>query len=164
MTAPRPRRKVFPLLMRFAAAALLNGLPLSIGVIAAEYIVVNHHTGLAISGFDPVAYSTEDTPTLGRGEFEHIWEGTVWRFRNAGNREAFASHPEIYAPRFGGYDPVGIARGVAVPGDPQISLITGGRLYLFYTREARDTFIQHSEGITVTADGNWSSVQLTLSP
>ena len=37
----------------------------------------------------------------------------VWRFRNEGNRAAFAEHPEVYLPRFGGYDPVTIARGVS---------------------------------------------------
>jgi hypothetical protein len=57
-------------------------------------------------------------------------DGAVWRFRNEGNRAAFAEHPEVYLPRFGGYDAVAIARGVSVPGHPLFWTITGERLYL----------------------------------
>jgi hypothetical protein len=49
----------------------------------------------------------------GRPEFERMPEGTTWRFRNEGNRAAFAADPDVFLPRFGGYDPVALARGVA---------------------------------------------------
>ena len=68
-------------------------------------------------------------------------DGAVWRFRNEGNRAAFADHPEVYMPRFGGYDPVAIARGASVPGHPLFWAVTGERLYLFYSAEARATFL-----------------------
>jgi hypothetical protein len=67
-------------------------------------------------------------------------------------------------PRFGGYDPVGVARGVGVAGDPRIWLVIGQRLYLFYTFAARETFGGDTEVVTATADRNWPAVQLTLSP
>ena len=50
-------------------------------------------------------------------------DDTVWRFSNEGNRAAFAEHPEVYTPRFGGYDPVAIARGVSGAGS---SFVLGG--------------------------------------
>ena len=105
------------------------------------------NTGLAISGFDPVAYFTDGAPTPGKGEFEYRWAGAVWRFRNEGNRSAFIADPDVYMPRFGGYDPVGVARGVGVPGDPQIWLVTGERLYLFYTPAAREAFAGDTEAV-----------------
>ena len=53
------------------------------------------------------------------------YAGAVWRFSNVGNREAFAARPDVYMPQFGGYDPVGVARGVAVAGNPLVWLIIG---------------------------------------
>jgi hypothetical protein len=147
-----------------AAAALVSGLTVSIKAATTEYVVVDRNTGLAINGFDPVAYFTDGTPRPGKGEFEYTWEGAVWRFSNDGNRGAFVANPEIYMPRFGGYDPVGVARGVGVPGNPQLWLVTGERLYLFYTPEARDAFAADADETSATADRNWPAVQRTLSP
>ena len=81
-------------------------------------LAVNATTGLAISGFDPVAYFTEGKALFGRAEFELNVEGSVWRFNNEGNRGAFEKNPEVYAPQFGGYDPVAIGRGRSVQGIP----------------------------------------------
>jgi YHS domain-containing protein len=81
-------------------------------------LAVNAATGLAISGFDPVAYFTEGKALFGRAEFELNLEGSVWRFNNEGNRGAFEKNPEVYAPQFGGYDPVAIGRGRSVQGIP----------------------------------------------
>ena len=74
--------------------------------------------GLAINGFDPVAYFTEATARQGRVDTEYRLSGATWRFRNEGNRAAFADNPEVYMPQFGGYDPVAIARGTSVAGTP----------------------------------------------
>jgi hypothetical protein len=115
---------------------------------ATDYIVVDRNTGLAINGMDPVANFVEGAPTLGSAEFEYARDGAVWRFRNEGNRGAFAAHPEIYAPRFGGYDSVRIAGGVAVAGDPRLWCLSGERLYLFYTPETRDAFLQGPEALS----------------
>jgi hypothetical protein len=100
-----------------------------------EQVVTDRNTGLAISGFDPVTYFIDGAPLKGSDELEYAFAGAVWRFRNEGNRGAFIADPEVYMPRYGGYDPLGIARGVAVPGDPRVWLLAGERLYLFYTAE-----------------------------
>src|SRR5262245_1958258 len=93
-----------------------------------ERIVVDRHTGLAIHGFDPVASFTDAKATIGREELELSLGGVVWRFRNLGNRAAFAEYPDIYMPRFGGYDPIALARGVATAGHPHLWLIVDDRL------------------------------------
>src|SRR5438309_6498780 len=82
-----------------------------------ERVVVNRYTGLAIEGFDPVAYFVDSRPVLGLPQFEASEAGAVWRFRNEGNRASFVAHPDIYGPQFGGYDPVDLARGVTVAGN-----------------------------------------------
>jgi hypothetical protein len=146
-----------------AAAAIICA-PLPIPAATTERVVVDRNTGLAISGFDPVAYFIDGEARAGKGDFEYRFAGAVWRFRNEGNLGAFAADPEIYLPRFGGYDPVGIARAVGVPGDPRLWLISGERLYFFYTPAARAAFAADAEGVIATADRNWPSVQQTLSP
>jgi hypothetical protein len=96
-----------------------------------ERIVVDPNRGLALSGFDPVAYFTDGKPLMGRGDLEMRLAGATWRFRNEGNRAAFAENPEVYLPTFGGHDPVAVTRGVATAGHPQIWLIAAERLYPF---------------------------------
>src|SRR5579884_2882030 len=86
-------------------------------------VEVDPRTGLAIGGFDPVAYFAEHAPRLGRPDFEVDRYGVVWRFENPGNRAAFAAHPDVYRPQFGGYDPVAVGRGALVPGHPLVSAI-----------------------------------------
>jgi YHS domain-containing protein len=129
-----------------------------------ERVVINRHTGLAIDGFDPVAYFTDGAPSLGRSRFEVRHAGATWRFRNEGNRAAFAADPEVYMPRFGGYDPIAAARGVAVPGHPSLWLIAEGRLYLFYSDEARAQFAEDPEQAIDAAERHWPEVVETLVP
>ena len=136
--------------------------PLAGYAAVADVIVVNAHTGLAISGFDPVAYFTDGKPKFGRPELELRADGVVWRFYNEGNRAAFADHPEVYAPRFGGYDPVAIARGVSVPGHPMFWAVTGERLYLFYSAEARTTFLADPGRILDAAERKWPTVTRSI--
>jgi hypothetical protein len=150
--------------LAFVAALAAAGLASPSGAATTELVVVDGRTGLAIGGFDPVAYFTEHAPMLGRGEHEFGHAGAVWRFRNAGNRAAFMADPGVYSPRFGGYDPVGVARGVAVAGNPLFWLIVGGQLYLFYSEETRDSFLEDPKAVLTTSDRNWAAVQHTLSP
>jgi YHS domain-containing protein len=147
-----------------AALALWFLCALPAGAQTTEYVVVDRHSGLAISGFDPVAYFTDGAPRLGRPEFEYTYAGATWRFANEGNLGAFIADPDIYMPRLGGYDPVDVARGVAVPGDPRQWALVGQRLYLFARREARQAFLADATQLMATSDRMWPSVQLTLSP
>ena len=53
-----------------------------------EWVVTNRYTGLAIDGFDPVAYFVDAAPKVGRAELEFRFRGATWRFQNEGNRAA----------------------------------------------------------------------------
>lgn len=127
-----------------------------------ERVVVDRHTGLAIYGVDPVAYFTAKRPTAGRENFELRHAGAVWRFENEGNRAAFAAVPEVYMPQFGGYDPVGISRGVATPGTPALWVVSDQRLYLFYTAEARAAFVAAPSQVMAAATARWPAVKSEL--
>jgi hypothetical protein len=147
----------------FATAALAAlGAAGPIGAATTERIVIDRNSGLAISGFDPVAYFTDAQALPGKDEFEQAVAGAIWRFRSDGNRAAFVADPDVYTPRFGGYDPVGVARGVAVAGNPLLWVISGDRLYLFYTPETKDEFDGDRDHTIATADRAWPSILRTL--
>lgn len=167
MAAPRHTRKAAIGRGGYRAAFALLwilALALPIGAATTEQIVVDRNSGLAIHGFDPVAYFTNRAPTLGRGEFEHRHAGAVWRFRNAGNLAAFAADPDVYMPRYGGYDPLAIGRGAPAAGDPRIWVIEDDRLYLFQSPESKAIFAVDSERAVRAAEEHWPEVLRTLSP
>jgi hypothetical protein len=163
MTAPGRRRKLCPLGLATSllVAVALAGVA-SMQAATTERVVVDRATGLALSGYDPVAYFIEGRATPGRGDLEYAFAGGVWRFRNEGNRAAFMTDPHVYMPRFGGYDPVGLARGVAVAGDPRLWFLAGERLYLFYSIEDQAAFVVDAERMIATADRKWPSIQQQL--
>ena len=73
-----------------------------------------------------------------------------------------ASRTEVYAPRYGGYDPSGVARGVARPGNPLLWKVAGERLYLFYDAQAQAEFAADQDAIIAGADEHWPEVERTL--
>ena len=162
MTPARQRRKPRFALAFLAAAALCLGIAAPPVRAAGEPVVVDPNTGLAISGFDPVAYFTERKPRIGRSDLELRIDGLVWRFANTGDRAAFKDHPEVYAPRFGGYDPVALARGASVAGHPIYWAVSGERLYLFYSAEARAAFVANPGRYIEAATRKWPALQRTI--
>jgi hypothetical protein len=160
MTAARPQRKTGNLLGLAIVASLM--LPASALGQTTERVMADWRTGIALSGFDPVAYFTDAAPKKGRPDYEYSFAGVTWRFRNEGNRAAFKDHPDIYMPRFGGHDPVAVGRGVARPGHPEMWLIAEQRLYLFYSAEARDAFQADPGQSQDAAEEKWPEVARTL--
>jgi hypothetical protein len=127
-----------------------------------ERVVVNRYSGLAIEGFDPVAYFTDSRAAQGVADFEAAEAGAVWRFRNEGNRASFIAHPGVYAPQFGGYDPIDLGRGVTYAGNPRFWLIAGQRLYLFGREENRDAFAAEPARFLKDATARWPALEQGL--
>jgi len=124
-----------------------------------ERIVVNRFSGVAIEGFDPVAYFVDGAAMQGTAEFEaNLW-GAVWRFRNDGNRAEFLAHPEVYGPQYGGYDPVDIARGVLNAANPRFYVIAEQRLYLFSREDNRDAFAANPDRFLYEVGKRWPALQ-----
>ncbi|UTD27884.1 YHS domain-containing (seleno)protein [Bradyrhizobium sp. WD16] len=148
---------------RIAAVLLMAAIPG--GAVLAqttERLVVDRFTGLAIGGVDPVAYFTDHAMLPGLADFELAAQGAVWRFRNADNRTFFKKAPEVYGPQFGGYDPIDVARGIAVAGNPRLWLIHGQRLYLFSREDSRDAFSAAPDVVSHRAAAAWPALRDTL--
>ncbi len=136
-------------------AALASGIGASAG---AEEDVNKNWWGVAIRGYDPVAYFTMGEPVEGSSDFEHEWQGATWRFVNASHRDRFAADPEAFAPRYGGYCAGGMALGRKASIDPQAWVIVDGKLYLNYDKKSRDNFAKDPGPKIKEADANWESL------
>jgi hypothetical protein len=170
MTAPRQQKKRRLSAANMMAAALLTAcfamavrLPEAGAAGSLARVVVDPASGLAISGFDPVAYFSRGKAVQGQPGLEARVAGVIWRFENEGNRAAFVENPEVYGPQFGGYDPVAIGRDTSVAGHPHIWAIDGERLYLFYNDAARAEFLADSERVAERARQKWPSVAYMIS-
>ena len=134
----------------FAAAAIAT---------AATKPSVNVSRGqLALRGHDAVAYRTEGRPVAGIAEFEHRWNGAVWRFATAANRDAFAKDPARYAPEFGGYCAYAVSRGYTADADPAAWRVVDGRLYLNYSKRVQAQWEQDIQGNIAKGRANWPAV------
>jgi hypothetical protein len=156
----RPLAAVLAVLAGFLVLSCLDS---AAWAATTERVIVNRYSGLAIEGYDPVAYFTDSVALQGVPEFEAAESGAVWRFRNEGNRASFVAHPEIYGPQFGGYDPVDLARGVTYAGNPRFFLVIGQRLYLFGREESRDAFAADSPRFLRDANARWPALRENLS-
>jgi hypothetical protein len=134
----------------FAAAA--------IAVTAAKPPVNVSRGQLALRGHDAVAYWTEGRPVPGSPDFEHRWNGAVWRFATAATRDAFAKEPTRYAPEFGGYCAYAVSRGYTADIDPAAWRIVDGRLYLNYSKRVQALWEEDIHGNIAKGRSNWPAV------
>jgi YHS domain-containing protein len=116
-------------------------------------------SGLALKGYDPVAYFTDGKPVLGKAEFSASHEGATYRFASAANRDAFAAAPAKYAPQYGGYCAFGMASGYKAPIEPDAWTVVEGKLYLNYNQSVRRQWSSDVPGYVRKADANWPTVR-----
>ena len=89
-----------PTLLGFLVAALLLNWPAT-GI---AFEKVNQTSwGVAIKGYDTVAYHTAGRAVKGQPKYFHTWNDAKWYFTSAENRDLFAAEAERYAPQYGGY-------------------------------------------------------------
>ncbi len=139
------------LLLRFVLA-LLAFLPWTA---RAEKPVNATLFGVAIKGYDPVAYFTEAKPVKGESEFAFEWLGATWRFASAAHRDSFKAAPEKYAPQYGGFCAWAVSQGYTAGIDPAAWKILHGKLYLNYSLEIQKKWEGDVPGNVAKADVNW---------
>jgi hypothetical protein len=111
--------------------------------------------GIAIRGYDPVAYFREGGPRPGRPELTVRHGGAVWRFASAEHKALFEADPERYLPAYGGFCAYGTSRGYLVKIEPEAWSIVDGKLYLNYDLGVRETWLRRTKTYIARADGNW---------
>ena len=150
---------------RFFTAALLTVFGLAAGdaaIAAAETNISNGLTlkgpGLAVHGYDVVAYFADAQPTVGRAEHSTVYNGATYRFANEGNLESFESNPEAYVPQYGGYCAYGVSVGAKFDGDPHLWRIVAGKLYLNLNGDIQRTWEEDIPANITKANRNWTRI------
>lgn len=112
--------------------------------------------GLAVSGYDTVAYFTEGRPRPGSDAHRLKWRGAVWRFASADHRDAFEMKPSTYAPQFGGYCAYTVANGYPMKSEPDVWTIHEGRLYLNFNATIQALWLRDRTRYIEMARDNWN--------
>jgi len=136
-----------------AVAAVGVGGPAS----AAEPVWTNFW-GLAIRGYDPVAYFSDGKPVEGLKAHEIEWIGASWRFATAENKNKFLADPEAFAPQYGGYCAWAVSQGYTASTDPEAWSIVDGKLYLNYNKSVQANWEKDIPGHIASGDANWPKV------
>lgn len=111
--------------------------------------------GIAIKGYDPVAYFTKGAPQRGKKNITSEYKGAIYRFASAEHKGLFDANPAKYAPAYGGYCAYGVAQGYKVKIEPDQFKIVGGTLYLNYDARVQSTWVKDIPGYIKTADKKW---------
>lgn len=136
-----------------AGAGMLPGIAL-----AEKLEVFVTSKGIAINGYDPVAYFVQGEPVAGLEEHSAMWKRARWYFSSAENRALFVADPEKYAPQYGGYCAYAVSRGYTATTVPEAWTITDGKLYLNFSLGVRDLWRRDMEENISRADKNWPGV------
>ncbi|MGB5710551.1 MAG: YHS domain-containing (seleno)protein [Waterburya sp.] len=125
---------------------------------SAPLVYIESSSDLAIRGTDPVAYFTEGKVVEGDSNYESQWQGATWRFSSAENQELFESDPEAYTPQYGGYCAKALSEGNVVSSDPEAWKIVDNKLYLNYSPQVQQQWLQDIEGNIGLADEMYPDV------
>jgi YHS domain-containing protein len=130
---------------------------------AGTSINTGYFGGVAIKGYDPVAYFVEGRAAAGLPEFSYEWLGATWQFANPKHRELFTESPMKYAPQYGGHCAAGAAFGESTADiDPEAWVIVDGKLYLQYSKAALEAWERDRAHRIATADQKWPEIKARL--
>ena len=129
---------------------------MSTAALAGDFFETN---GVALHGYDPVAYFVAAAPQKGQAQYSYEYKDSKFYFANGANRRAFMEAPEKYAPQFGGYCAYGTSQGYKVSTQPDAFAIVKDKLYLNYNKKVQEIWRQDVPGNIERAEKNWPEVQ-----
>jgi YHS domain-containing protein len=115
--------------------------------------------GLALRGYDPVAYFDGGKPVKGQAKYSAAFNGSQYWFISAQHRQAFLKEPIRYIPQFGGFCTVGASYGQKVDADPSTGRVVNGKLYVNYNMKAQAIFDKDPLDSIKRAEEKWPSVK-----
>ncbi|TAL06788.1 MAG: YHS domain-containing protein [Verrucomicrobia bacterium] len=144
------KKTLFSLLATFALATI--GLAADSG---GKSLVLKTKDGLAIQGYDPVAYFTDNKPVKGNARFSSEYDGAKYLFASADHKALFDANPAKYAPAYGGYCGYAASIDRLSLVSPEWFQIKDGKLILQHNQKAFDLFNKDLKPNVVKADANW---------
>lgn len=119
------------------------------------------HNGLAIDGYDPVAYFEERTAVKGKDTLSYAYKGSTFVFASRSHLDLFVRTPERFAPQFGGFCAYGIAEGVKAKSEGDVWEIVDGKLYLNYDAQIQGKWKSQRGALIREAEAKWPAVEST---
>ena len=121
----------------------------------------NLNNGIAINGFDPVAYFKHGSAVKGKKDLAVFDQGVTYYFSSVENKEEFKQNPSNYEPQYGGWCAYAMGKdGSKVEVDPETFKIIDGKLYLYYNKFFNNTLKSWNKDETnlkSKADLNWKN-------
>lgn len=122
----------------------------------------NLERNIAIKGYDAVAYFKQGKAVKGKKELTSTFEGVIYNFSSAVNKELFLKNPSAYEPQYGGWCAFAMGdSGEKVDINPETFKIIEGKLYLFYNAYFNNTlksWNKNQSGLKTKADANWKKI------
>lgn len=117
-----------------------------------------NQNGVAIKGYDPVAYFAQNKAISGVDAYTFEWSGSQWKFSSQAHLDSFKVAPEKYAPQYGGYCAYGCSQNYKAPVDPEAFTILNNKLYLNYSMKVKTAWLQEATARIKAADANWPAL------
>lgn len=122
----------------------------------------NLEKGIAIQGYDPVAYFVSNKAIKGKSAFSANYLGVVYYFSSESNKKQFLADPLKYEPQYGGWCAFAMGDyGKKVKIDAETFKILNGKLYLFYNAYLNNTlksWNKDEKSLKAKADANWMKI------
>lgn len=115
--------------------------------------------GIALQGYDVVAYFTEQKAVKGSDAYTYNWKDITWKFSRLSNRQSFQQQPERYVPAFGGYCAYGMSNGYKAPTSPDAFRVVNGVLYLNYNIKVLEAWDKNRDSLIRKAEALWPTVR-----
>lgn len=125
------------------------------GSIFAQEKTIYQKNGVAINGYDPVAYFTDNMPVKGKEILSFDWKDVKWQFSSDTNLALFKANPEKYAPQYGGFCAYGVSENHKSPTDPSAWTIVDEKLYLNYSPKVKELWTKDIPSRIKKANDNW---------
>ena len=134
-------------------------LSLSAASFAADIDMNANGNDLAIQGYDPVAYFTNEKPTKGSSDFTATYKNAIYHFSSEENRDLFRASPAKYAPQFGGFCAFGVTKGRKFDTDPTAWRVVDGKLYLNLNKDVQKVWLEDVPGYITNANQTWPTIK-----
>ena len=160
------RKDAKPMHFIETAACLAVMLACSVPALADGRVNTGYFGGVAIGGYDTVAYFLDNRAVKGSEKYSYNWLGTPWYFASEEHRELFKKNPAKYAPQYGGYCAAEVAGSgsVTVNIDPEAFTIVNGKLYVNHTKYWTNEWRKNEAENISRADKNWATVKDVQEP
>lgn len=141
-------------LRSFAAVAAAT-LALALTVTAGELVNTAGASGIAVGGYDTVAFFTDHKPVNGDPGISTKYQGATYIFSSKEHKGLFEAAPDKYVPEYGGFCAYGVSVGALFPIDIKTWQVRDGKLYLNLNQSILKKFNADFKGNVSKAEKNW---------